>query len=77
MASNNDVLKKLRVALELEEDELLEIFALAEFPVTKPQLSAIFRKKGHRHYKECQDQMMKKFLVGLALKFRSELTKIT
>ncbi|HQN74144.1 MAG TPA: DUF1456 family protein [bacterium] len=71
MASNNDVMKKLRIALQLEEDDLLEIFALADFPVTKPQLSAMFRKKGHKHYKECQDQMMKKFLAGLALKFRS------
>ena len=70
MASNNDILKKLRIALQLEEDDLLEIFTLAEFPITKPQLTALFRKKDHKHYKECHDQMMKKFLAGLALKYR-------
>lgn len=70
MASNNDILKKLRIALQLEEDDLLEIFGFAEFPITKPQITALFRKKGHPHYKECQDQLMKKFLAGLALKYR-------
>jgi len=70
MASNNVILKKLRIALNLKEEDLLEIFELADFEITKPQITAIFRKKGHRHYKECQDQMMKRFLVGLAIKMR-------
>lgn len=70
MVSNNIILKKLRVALNLKEEDLLEIFKLAGFEMTKPQITAFFRKKGHKHYKECQDQMMKKFLVGLAVKMR-------
>lgn len=72
MASNNMIMKKLRIALNLKEEGLLEIFELAEFEITKPQITAIFRKKGHKHYKECQDQMMKKFLIGLAIKMRSK-----
>ncbi len=72
MASNNVILKKLRIALNLKEEDLLEIFELADFEMTKPQITAMFRKKGHKHYKECQDQMMKKFLAGLAIKMRSE-----
>lgn len=71
MASNNIIMKKLRIALNLKEEDILEIFELAEFEMTKPQITAIFRKKGHKHYKECQDQMMKKFLAGLAIKMRS------
>lgn len=70
MASNNIIMKKLRIALNLKEEDILEIFELAEFEMTKPQITAIFRKKGHKHYKECQDQMMKKFLAGLAIKMR-------
>jgi len=70
MASNNIIMKKLRIALNLKEEDLLEIFELAEFEMTKPQITAIFRKKGHKHYKACQDQMMKKFLAGLAIKMR-------
>jgi len=70
MASNNIIMKKLRIALNLKEEDLLEIFELAEFETTKPQITAIFRKKGHKHYRECQDQMMKNFLAGLAIKMR-------
>ncbi len=69
---NNLILKKLRIALELKEDDMLEIFELAEFPVTRPQLSALFRKEGHKHYKQCQDQMLRYFLAGLAKKFRKD-----
>lgn len=68
--SNNLVLKKLRIALDFKEDNMLEMFRLAGFEITKPELSALFRKKGHKNYKVCGDQILKNFLQGITLYFR-------
>ena len=69
--SNNTVLKKLRVAFELKEDDLHAILQAADFPVTKPELSALFRKVGHSNYRVCGDQLLRNFLKGLTLRVRS------
>ena len=69
--SNNMVLKKLRVAFELKEDDLHAILQAADFPVTKPELSALFRKVGHSNYRVCGDQLLRNFLKGLTLRVRS------
>ncbi len=66
--SNNEILKKLRIALELKEDGMLEVFKRAEFTVTKAELGAFFRKEGHRNYRKCPDQVLKKFIKGLSAK---------
>lgn len=68
--SNNMILKKLRIALDFKEDDMLEMFRLSEFEITKPELSAIFRKQGHKHYKACGDQMLRNFIQGLTVHFR-------
>jgi uncharacterized protein YehS (DUF1456 family) len=68
--SNNLVLKKLRIALDFKEDDMLEVFRLSEFAITKPELSALFRKKGNKNYKVCGDQILKNFLQGLTAKYR-------
>lgn len=68
--SNNDILKKIRIALEFKEPDMLEMFQLAEFPATKSELTALFRTKGHDKYKECGDQLLRNFLKGLTIKFR-------
>lgn len=68
--SNNMVLKKLKIALDFKEENMLEMFRLAEFEITRPELSAIFRKKGSKNYKVCGDQILKNFLQGLAVYFR-------
>ena len=68
--TNNDVLKKIRIALSLKEDEMLAIFKLAKFPVSKSELSAVFRAKGQDNYKPCGDQMLRNFLKGLTMKCR-------
>ncbi len=47
---------------------MLKTFSKGGFEITKPEMSALFRRKGHRHYKECGDQIMRKFLKGLSLK---------
>lgn len=66
--SNNVVLKKLRVAFELKEDDLHAILDAAGFPASKPELSALFRKFGHSNYRTCGDQLLRNFLKGLALR---------
>ncbi|MEO8160751.1 MAG: DUF1456 family protein [Arenimonas sp.] len=70
--SNNLVLKKLRVAFELKDEDMHEIFDAAGFPVTKPELSALFRQEAHRNYRPCGDQMLRNFLRGLALRLRPQ-----
>jgi len=65
--TNNDILKKLRVALELKESDIIEILQLADFEISKSELSALFRKEDHRNYKECGDQVLRRFLNGCLL----------
>lgn len=66
--TNNDILKKLRIALDLKEDDLIGIFKLAGIAMLKNEMTALFRKQGHKHYKECNDQFLSAFLKGLALR---------
>lgn len=68
--SNNLVLKKLRVAFELTDADMHAIFEAAGFPVTKPELSALFRQAGHRNFRPCGDQLLRNFLKGLTLRVR-------
>jgi len=64
--TNNMILKKLRVAFELKEDDLRAVFDSSGFPLSKPELSALFRKAGHSNYRTCGDQLLRNFLKGLA-----------
>lgn len=68
---NNLLLKKVKIALNFSSEDMLEIFKLAEVTVTKGELGALFRKEGHKNYKECGDKFARNFLKGLALKFRA------
>jgi uncharacterized protein YehS (DUF1456 family) len=68
--SNNVVLKKLRVAFELKDADMHQIFVDAGFPVSKPELSALFRLPGHNNFRRCGDQMLRNFLKGLTLRVR-------
>ena len=68
--SNNVVLKKLRVAFELKDVDMHQVFADAGFPVSKPELSALFRQPGHKNFRPCGDQMLRNFLKGLTLRVR-------
>jgi uncharacterized protein YehS (DUF1456 family) len=62
---NNMILKKIRIALSLKEADLIEIMRLGGADVSKNELSALFRDRQHRNYKECMDQFLRNFLVGL------------
>ena len=63
--TNNLILKKLRVAMELKEAELVILFALAEVVLTKRQIGALFRKEGSKNFKVCSDELLMAFLDGL------------
>jgi len=65
--SNNEVMKKLRVALSLRDDDIIEILKLANFNTTKTELSAIFRAEDHPNFKPCGDQILRNFLNGLVI----------
>ena len=68
--TNNDILKKIRIAMELKEEDMLNIFKLGTVNISGPELTALFRKPGHKHYKECGDQFLRYFLKGLAVWFK-------
>lgn len=63
--SNNIVLRKLRIAFDLKEEGMLKMLDTGGFRISKPELSALFRKEGHKHYRECGDQILRYFLDGL------------
>jgi uncharacterized protein YehS (DUF1456 family) len=62
---NNMILKKIRIALSLKEDDLIAIMLLGGATVSKNELSALFRDRNHKNYKECMDQFLRNFLSGL------------
>ncbi len=68
--TNNLVLKKLRVAFELKDVDMHSIFESAGFPVSKPELSALFRQPDHKNFRACGDQLLRNFLKGLTLRVR-------
>lgn len=68
--TNNDILKKLRVALKLRDDDIIEILKLVDFPISKSEISALFRAEDHPNYVECGDQILRNFLNGLVIYMR-------
>ena len=75
MITNNDVMKKLRVALQLRDTDIIAILRLAEFDISETELSAIFRREDHPHYRECGDQLLRRFLDGLIIKNRGKMER--
>jgi len=69
--TNNAILKKIRIALELKEDDMLAVFRLAGIDMSKSELTALFRRESQKNYKECGDHFLRKFLRGLSLRYRS------
>jgi len=68
--SNNAVFMKLKIALNLQADDVIKILSLAGVKISKHELSAFFRRPGHKHYRECKNQMLRNFLKGLQLKYQ-------
>lgn len=70
--NNNLILRKLRIGLNYKEEEMLGTLKLANFNLSKSELSALFRARDHKHYQDCGDQILRNFLIGLTAKYRSE-----
>jgi hypothetical protein len=68
--TNNDILKKLRVALMLRDDQIVEIMELVDFRISKSELGAFFRAEDHENYVECGDQVLRNFLNALVIHLR-------
>lgn len=68
--TNNDILKKIKIALSLRTEDILELMELAQAPISKSELGAVLQKKDHKNYKECGDKYIKKLLEGLTIKTR-------
>lgn len=67
---NNLLLKKVKIAMALTTEDMIELFEEAGITVTKGELGALLRKEGHKNYMECKDKFARKFLKGLAIKYR-------
>jgi uncharacterized protein YehS (DUF1456 family) len=72
LPTNNVVLKKLRVAFELKDEDIIAMLDSDGFKVSKTELSALFRKEGHQNYRPCGDQFLRSFLKGLTAKLREK-----
>ena len=68
--NNNLIFLKLKIALNLRAEDVLRIMKLAGFVISKHELSAFFRKLGHKHYRVCKDQILRNFLHGIQLEYR-------
>lgn len=73
--TNNDILKKLRVALKLRDDDIVKILSLVDFRISKSELGAFFRREDHPKYMECGDQILRNFLNGLVIHLRGPMPK--
>ncbi len=71
--TNNIIFMKLKIALNLKAEDVLAIMDLAGFPMSKPELSAFFRRPDHKHYRACQDQILRNFIKGVQHKYRPNL----
>lgn len=70
--NNNIIFRKLKIALDLQAEDILEILALNEIEISKHELSAFFRKAGHKHYRTCKDQILRNFLAGIQMMYREK-----
>ncbi len=67
MLTNNDILKKLRVALQLKDEDVQKILKLSDFEISISEINALYQKPDHRNFKECGDQLLRNFLDGLVI----------
>lgn len=70
--TNNIIFRKLKIAFNLQAEEILSILSLVDLHISKHELSAFFRRAGHKHYRDCKDQILRNFLKGMQTKYRGE-----
>ena len=71
--TNNDIMKKLRVALKLRDEDIVKICSLVDFAITKSEIGALYRNPNHSKYMECGDQFLRNFLNGLIIHLRGPM----
>ena len=71
--TNNIIFRKLKIALDLKSEDILEIMDLTNVRISKHELSAFFRKPDHKHYRDCKDQILRNFINGMQLKYRDNI----
>ena len=62
---NNDVMKKLKIAFELKDEDIVDIFKSIDFKISKSEINALFRRSNHKNFRECGDQILRNFIQGL------------
>ena len=72
--NNNIILRKLKIALHLTDTDMLDIFHLVDFEISRHEINAFFRKPGQSQYRLCKDQFLRNFLYGLQEKYRNNRT---
>ena len=72
--NNNLILRKLKIALSLKDTDMIEIFDLAKFRVSKHEINAFFRSPGQKQFRECKDQFLRNFLLGLQIKYQGPIS---
>ena len=70
--NKNIILRKLKIALELKDEDILDILDLVDMRISKHELSAFFRHPEHAHYRICKDQILRNFLLGMQVKYADE-----
>lgn len=75
--NNNLIFRKLKIALAMTDEDIVEILKLVDLRVSKHEINAFFRKPGQRQYRQCKDQILRNFLHGLQVKYREESTNDT
>ena len=68
--NNNMVFRKLKIAFDLQAEEILSILSMADLDISKHELSAFFRRPDHKHYRDCKDQILRNFLTGMQIRYR-------
>jgi len=73
--TNNIVLRKLKIAFDMKNEDVLEFLSTNGLSISKHELSAFFRRTDHKHYRPCKDQILRNFLQGLQTKYRASPAK--
>lgn len=73
--NNNIIFRKLKIAMNFQDDDVISTMELADFRISKHELSSFFRKEGHRNYRECENQILRNFLKGLQIKQRGAMAE--
>ena len=67
---NNDVMKKLKIAFKLKDEDIVDIFKDIDFKISKSEINALFRRSNHKNFRECGDQILRNFIQGLTKAYR-------